>query len=284
MGARYKPSQVYPTQFPGGEAITLDPSAFDDAIRSQGLLFEHHQALPCPVGRIDKHDSLRRPHPHHVGCQNGFLYAKVGRFQALLTSNAANLDFQAQGLADASSAQCTAPRFYACDDPSAPQARVYLNQMDKLYFADERILVPHWEFVEAGPDGKDRLAFPAICVTRLVDNRNVSYSEGSDFNVLGGNIVWAGNNQPGIDPETEKGRIYAVWYLYRPWWYVKSLGHEIRVTNVDNPMTGERSAEKMPQSCTVVREYFYLNKENEDPESDDPRQVRGPEDGSFPPR
>ena len=73
-GSRYKPSALYPTQFPGGEAITLDADAFDDLINSQGAMFEHWSAMRCPVGMVDKHDTMRRPHEHHENCSNGFIY------------------------------------------------------------------------------------------------------------------------------------------------------------------------------------------------------------------
>ena len=282
MAPRYKPTSTYPTQFPGGEAVSFDPVAFDEAIKSQGVMLEHHQGMRCPVGMVDRHDTVRRPHEHHAGCQNGFLYRCEGVFQGLFTGNNANLEFRDQGLADSSQSQVTAPRFYSSDTEVEPK-RVYLSPMDKLYYRNEKILVPHWELIESSPDGNDRLQFPAVQVSRVVDNRNVSYGPG-DYEVRAGNIVWLGQSAPGIDVETGKGRVYVVHYLYRPWWYIKTMSHEIRVTNIDNDQTGERQAEKMPQSCSVVREYFYLSKESDDAIADDQRLVRGPEDGSFPPR
>lgn len=283
MSKRYKPDSSYPIDLPSGEAFSFDPDAFDDAIRSQGVLFEHWRAIRCPVGMIDRHDTVRRPHEHHEGCQNGFIYTKIGVFQAVLTGNGKQPpEIRDQGRADTSTANVTFPRFYASENQDDEPQRIYLMPYDRLYYADERLLVPNWQLVEASPSGNDRLSFPPIEVLQVVDNLGRRYSP-SDLEVTPQGVRWKGPNQPGFDSESDRGRVYTISFLYRPYWYVRQLAHEIRVTQVDDLLTGERRLERMPQEATVQREYIFLNQENDEQLEGD-REAPGPADGSFPPR
>ena len=74
---KVQPKALQETTFPAQEAVNLDPDAFDDAIRSQGLTFVHYRAMKCPIGVVDADDE-RHPHGDHGGCSNGFLYKVVG--------------------------------------------------------------------------------------------------------------------------------------------------------------------------------------------------------------
>lgn len=286
-GKRYQPTANYPTEFPGGEAITFDVDAFDEAIRSQGVLFEHFAAMRCPVGMVDRDDTVRRPHEHHEGCSNGFIYTKVGSFQALLTGNGKQVDFKDQGLGDSSTASATFPRFYAADEcnPSGGAKRVYVMPFDRIYYSDERVLVPNWEIVTAHPSGNDRLMFPAVeLLGQIVDSNGVRYSCGVDFSIINGGVHWLGPNRPGqnTDPEIGTGVTYALRYLYRPYWYIRQMVHEIRVTQVED--VDGRRVEKMPQAAVVQREYVFLNQEHDEALPSDGRSYRGPSDGSLPSR
>lgn len=283
MAPKYKPEQTYVTSFPTLEALNFDVDAFDDAIRSQGVMLEHWRAMRCPVGIVDKDDTLRRPHEHHEACSNGFIYTKVGCFQGLFTGNGRSADSKDGGVADSSSAQISCPRFYAGKegDPEC-RDRVYLAPFDRLYYTDDTFVVPNWELIEAHPTGRDRLSFQVEMITAAIDNRGVRYTP-ADFTVENGWLVWKGPNQPGLDPETQKGRIYTVHYLYRPFWYIQKLNHEIRVAAIDDPLEG-RVTERMPQGATIQREYVYLNQERDPVNAGDARMHREPADGSFPAR
>jgi hypothetical protein len=281
MASRFQPSDLTALDLPGGMSIDFDVDAFDDAIRSKGVLFEHHSGMRCPVGVIDRNDTMRRPHEHHESCSSGFIYTRVGSFQGLLASNGLSVDIRDQGGGDNSTASLTAPRFYSEDDCKPVADRIYLAPYDRLYYRDENILVKNWELVDAHLTGVDRLSFPVVAVLGdIVDNRGVRYPPGS-FSVSGGRIVWAGPDQPGQDPDTGRGRVYSATYLYRPFFYIKSMTHEIRVTQISDPVDGDRRLEKMPQSCVVVREYVFLNQERDSESASDARQVREPADGSF---
>ena len=86
--------------------------------------------------------------------------------------------------------------------------------------------------------------------------------------------------------DLSRGVIYSIRYLYRPYFYVKGLGHELRVAAAPNPLTGEKYPEQMPQAFTLQREYLFEDSQST-PDSeypDNPRQQRGPADGGFGPR
>lgn len=280
--AGYRKTASISTPFPEG-VVDFDPEKFDEVISGAGVELEHWRALRCPVGMIDPDDTLRRPHEHHEGCSNGFIYTKVGCFRGLFSGNSMNSDPRDTGVADASTAQITCPRFYAgTEDNPTCRDEVLLAPYDRLYYANAAFVVPNWELIEAHPTGKDRLSFPAERVNIVIDANGKRYSP-ADFDVVNGWIHWKGQNQPGFNAETGKGVVYSVHYVYRPFWYVQRLGHEIRVANIDDGR-GERVTERMPQSATIQREYVYLNQERDPVNSGDARQHREPADGSFPAR
>jgi hypothetical protein len=78
--------------------------------------------------------------------------------------------------------------------------------------------------------------------------------------------------------------VCSVHFSYRPFWYVKNLIHEVRVAQTEDEF-GNRTVQRMPQSCVLQREYFF-EKEQRDSQAADPegRQKPGPGDGGFGPR
>ena len=256
-------------------SVTFDVEQFDAAIQDHGPRMLHYRAMRSPGGLVDKYDS-RRPGEDHIGASNGMVYTKAGYFQCLFTSN--NKDTKTQeSLLDSANAQITPTRFYECGKP------VYLAPFDRLYLAEDSLLVTNWQLVEAHSSGRDRLKFQAVEVQDLIDANGFSYTSGSDFCVEGGQIVWSGQRRPGVDPETGKGRIYSVRYLYRPYFYIVNLGHDIRFTQQEDVMTGVKTTVRLPQQAYIQREYVFENTDVDDQSKipNDPRQVQGPADGSF---
>ena len=269
----------YVTEIPN-DLHSFDVAAFDDAIHSQGVVFVHFRATRCPVGMVDVY-SQRRPHDDHSGCSNGFIYTRAGCMTCLFVGNPKSEKHTDMMVLDTASAQATAPRFY-----DGTQTRVQIAPFDRLYLANENIAVINWELHEAHVTGLDRLSFPPVAVQDLIDNRGLRYSCGTDFEVRGGEIQWLTQNRPGIDPESGRGRVYSVRYSYRPYFYVDRLNHELRVSQADDPATGVRHLEQMPQSLSLNREYVY-RKEEQDPQAPNPeslRQIMAPADGGVGPR
>jgi len=162
---------------------------------------------------------------------------------------------------------------------------LYLAPFDRLYFADEEVLWPNWEVIEHNIAGKERLRFPAECCPEIVDSRNETYTQGVDYDVVGGGIVWrADGRRPGVDMDTQKGRICTVWYLYRPYFYVSRLGHDGRVAQYEDE-NGERKVHRMPFQAQLTREIVYENQQVSDDETKQGsgEMPRSP-DGSLPAR
>jgi hypothetical protein len=180
------------------------------------------------------------------------------------------------GLLDGSTVNATAPRFYD-DSPDS----FHPLPFDRFYLAEESILVPQWQLMEVSPTGRDKLSFPAVQVQDLVDSSGKRYRENEHFTINDGNIVWT--KGPGLDPETDRGRIYSVRYLYRPHWYCDSLSHQIRVSQIDNMITGSRDVQRMPQAMVLHREHVYLKEKSDDEavNGDTARQEYAPKAGTF---
>lgn len=275
-----KPSLVNSLDFPSGQAVSFDVEAFDDLIQSQGVKLIHFRAMRCPVGLVDRYDN-RRPEHDHSGCSNGFIYTKAGELTASFMGSGASVETLDTATVDGSSVQVTCQRFY--DGTEEP---VHIAPFDRLYLAEEGIVVPTWQLFESHITGKEKLQFPVNYVQDLMDNEGKRYIEGTDFKVEGGYIVWTGSNRPRFDAVRQKGAICAIRYLYRPYYYVQRLLHQVRVTQAEDKISGERVVQRMPQAMVLVRE-FVFEKEDKDPqapESESLRQVPGPRDGSFGPR
>lgn len=281
--------------FAPNEGFSFDAEAFDSAIRSQGVNMVHHRALICPLGITDKHDTVRREHPPHPGCSNGVLYQRVGVVRALFLENSASPRTEDAGGFDGSQARVTFPRFYdeiecgpgAAELPPDKQ-RIYVGTGDRFYL-DERESDVLWltrELVEHSISSIDRLRFPAVAVHALIDNRLFHYHQGIHFDIDSqGQICWKGigpPNSPGIDAETPegRGRVYTVWYLYRPYWYVDRIVHQGRPTQVQNGEGVDRKVENMGMEVSLTREVQYQNERaGGDPQNT--RENRAPRDGSF---
>lgn len=274
--------------FPQGVTVSFDIEEFDRQIRFHGTQFVHFRGMRCPVGIIDRSD-LRQPHPDHAGCSNGFIYTRAGEVTCLFTSNGLQVRGMDAGVLDSSTVEITIPRKYDnCEEHAfvVPYDRLYLKTPD----GSKPLLVPNWELVERHATGYDRLMFPAREVTDLMDNKGDRFACGTDFEVTGdGQIHWLGQNGPGLDPSTGKGRVYSIRYLYQPFWYVLRLQHEIRLNQVDNIVTGDRTVERFAQGCLIQREYvFHKNHQDDQVDTVAPeavaRQVKAPATGSFGPR
>lgn len=276
------PLNPFPMQFPPEQAVSFDLEAFDTAIVSQGVTLVHYRAMACPIGMIDPHD-VRKPHEDHGGCSNGFLYTQAGCVTALFTGNSHQNQQADPGIMQNANVYVTFPRFYdPCGEGDASQKPVEIAVFDRVYLKEEAITVQYWERFESHVTGKNRLSFPICCVLDLVDSTGRRYGSG-DFTVEAGQLVFA---KPPFDAESGKGLVCSIRYSYRPFWYIMQFQHEVRVTQRENPFTGERQVFKMPQAVLLQREFVFHNEQKDDqaPNPSSARQVLGPRDGTFGPR
>jgi hypothetical protein len=244
--------------------LSFDLNKQDKFVTSFAVDFLHYKAMPSPIGLKDRGD-YRRSDGTDVITSNGMIYHCAGKFSATMVDNDRSQKRSDGGLLDPSQSRLILPRFYN-KDGLADGERIYMAPGDRIYIADPDadVKVSNYQQMDY-VDGDNIPMFPIICLEApIVDSRNTKYTQGVDFTVTSdGNIRWlAGGKNPGIDPETGKGRVYSVRYLYKAYWYVISLPKEVRVTNVTNGK--ERSPERMPYHAVIVREYIYHNQNKGD--------------------
>ncbi len=264
------------------QTVSFDPNAFNELIQSQGVRLVHYKALRCPVGMVDIDDN-RRPHEDHAGCSNGFIYYKAGVVTAFMQGIGNSQQSHDVGLLESSSSATTFPQFYEESEEQvivAPFDRFFLQEENE----EDQQVVETWHLVVAHQSGIDRLHYPAQKVTKLIDSRLEEYEQCKDFELKNGNIQWTGSRRPGYQPEIDKGTVYSVRYLYRPYWYCSRLMHDLRFSQIETE--AGRQLQRMPQQALLSREYTFTNESNDSQarDADSLRQTPGPKDGGFGPR
>lgn len=260
------------------EAVSFDMAAFDNLVSSHGVTIEIYSAMICPLGSHDPDDIYG--HLGHTDCSNGFIYTKEGEVEASFLGNSSTPNFQGYGISDEATAQMSVKRFYDCpkDKP------VLIGHYYRIYLKDCAVPVVNSEIIESHQSGVDRCSYPIIDVQRIKDARGQDYQEGVDFEVKDGLIYWKPNKGPGYDTIQHRGVPFSVHYTYRPFYYVKYLPHEIRVTKDVDPATGEVSLVRGPYQLMLQREWAFHAEERVKREKSSDRDVPVPRDGSFGPR
>ena len=247
-----------PRGLPDIEQISLNLEKLDDFVTSHAVAFVHYRAIPSPIGLKDVGE-YRRSETLDTISENGFIYKKCGVFSAVLLSNSKEKKQVEGGLFDYSTARITLPRFYDPDSPEHAGDEIHLCPGDRVYIKDLEVKVVNYQRVEYEPKHVDSLQFPALCVEFLIDSLGREYQENMDFKVdKNGNIDWiVGKKNPGIDPDTGRGRIYSIRYKYNAHWYIASIPNEVRVGRVTDGDV--RKPARFPYNAVIQREYIYHN-------------------------
>jgi hypothetical protein len=238
---------------------SFDLDRLDNFVTSLGVEYIHYKGMPSPIGKNDRGD-FRRNDGVDTITSNGMIYIASGKFTATMTDNTRNRKTGESSILDPSESRLVLPRFYN-KNGIADGDRIYLLPGDRIYVADKNVDVEvsntHEMDYEPGVDN-----VPMFHIAKLelpiVDSRNIYYKECVDFIITqNGDIRWLpeGKN-PGIDPNTGKGRVYTVRYRYKAYWYIGSLIKELRVTNITDE-NGVRSPERMSYHTVAVREYVF---------------------------
>lgn len=242
---------------------SFDLTKQDAFVTSLGIDFTHYKAMPSPIGLKDRGE-YRREDGVDVVSSNGMLYYPSGVFTATMTDNTRDQKRIEQGLLDPSQSRLVLPRFYNKNATSDSKDRIYLTVGDRIYLSDKNadVRVPNYQQMSYEAEVDNVPMFPIWEMDKgcpVIDSQGLEYTLNRDFCVTtSGNIRWlpAGKN-PGIDPDTGKGRVYSIRYLYRAFWYVVALPKEVRITNVTEG--GVRRPERMAEHAIIVREYVYHN-------------------------
>jgi hypothetical protein len=265
-------SNVQSIQFPAAVSVTFDLEAFNEAIAAHGLKFVHYRAMRNPVGLIDKYDA-RRPNPDIPTSINGMYHTRAGVVAALCLGNTKETKASDAGIVDSSTAQFTPLSYY--EDTGK---RVFLSTYDRLMLEEESVLVTRHELMEASPTGVDRPKFPAVEVLDCVDSKNIRYNQCDDFEITQDGLIAWRDRRPGQEVDTGKGVVYAIRYVYRPYWIVARMIHEIRMVQQEDFMTGKRTVVQAPQSALIHREYYF---ESEAADSGTRLAEESPADGQI---
>jgi hypothetical protein len=255
--------------------------------------------MKCPIGMVDADDE-RHPHGEHGECSNGFLYKLVAPITCAVSNNSDNPQVLDIGIVNQANIMVTPPRTYDVLSAGGEPFECLLLPYDRMYLAEETIIVGNWQLFEACGGPTDKLDYPLVRVEQLVDSQGRDLVQGQDFTIDNGLLRWLeGGRQPVSNPEAGTGGICSIRYCYRPYWYVKDLPHEIRVTQLEDPATGIRHTVRMPQQALLQREYVFENQDNkgEDQSPGKPvtglpaslgqsnlRQILAPRGGGFGPR
>jgi hypothetical protein len=263
------------TRFAPQVQESFDLNRLDAFVTSLGVDFVHYRATPSPVGKNDRGD-LRRNDGVDTITSNGMIYTKAGIFTGTITDNNRSQKRGASGVLDPSEAHLVLPRFYnqlvtpgaaSPADGVAQGERIYLMPGDRVYLGDPQanVLVANSQLMDYQEEMDNVPMFPIISLQdKILDSRNIQYTQGVDFEITQqGNVRWLATGQnPGIDPDTAKGRVYTIRYLYKAYYYVVALPKEVRITNVT---TGDaRVPERMAYSAVIVREYIFHNQNRGD--------------------
>lgn len=257
---------------------SFDLDRLDNFVTGLGVEYFHYKGQPSPIGQSDRGD-YRRSDGVDTITSNGMIYRCAGKFTATMTDNSRDRKRGEAGVLDPSESKLVMPRFYN-KSALADGDRIYLSPGDRIYVADPQadVLVsnPQKMDYEVGIDNVPM--FPIVAMEMpLIDSRGIEYVQGVDYCITkDGNISWmSGGKNPGIDPDTGKGRIYSIRYLYRAYWYITVLLKEVRVTNVTTD--GQRAPDRMPYHAIAQREYMYHNQNKGDKtnqlKSKDPKRV-----------
>lgn len=244
---------------------SFDLKRLEGFVTGLGVDFTHYKAMPSPIGQKDRGD-YRRSDGVDTITSNGMIYRCAGKFTATMTDNSREQKRSGGGVLDPSESRLVMPRFYN-KQSVADGPRIYLAPGDRLYVADPDadVKVSTYHKMDYQPDIDNEPMFPIIELEeKIVDSRNIEYTQEVDFTITNsGNIRWLpGGKNPGIDPDTGKGRIYSIRYLYRAYYYIVALPKEVRVTNVTTG--GIRAPERMPYFAIIMREYIFHNQNRGD--------------------
>lgn len=240
---------------------SFDLNRLDVFVTSLGIDIMHYRAIPSPIGKNDR-GSWRRNDGVDTISSNGMIYRYAGTFTATLTTNTREEKRGPSGVIDPSEARLVMPRFYNANGAVDNGDRIYLAPGDRVYIADPNadVNVANSQMMDY-EEGIDNVPmFPIVQLQDvIVDSRNIQYNPNVDYQITtDGNIRWLpGGQNPGIDPLTGKGRIYSIVYLYRAFYYVVALPHELRITAVT--VGNIRAPARMPMHAVIMREYIFHN-------------------------
>jgi hypothetical protein len=179
------------------------------------------------------------------------LYYAETEIWGLFYSNSLEKNFEYQGLWEIGTAVVTLPTEY--EDGSQAEFNTY----DQLVVPDFTVRV--WELIEYKPTSnrQQQLRYPVVntdFVGGAVNDTLIEYTEGTDFNVVGGKIEWVAGKEPAYDASTGRGDVVVINYFCNP---VYNVLHQLRELRISQELaSGQKVAKRLPQQVLVRRDFL----------------------------
>lgn len=265
-------------------SVKEDFGANNIFISQNGILMMHYMAVPDVINQkvagdlranfgqennsqFENRDDLHR--------ENGFIYIKQKPIHVVFTSNSKNLQYTPAGLYNDSGAYATINRHYSTTNETAN-----ISEYDKLIPCEPscETFSVNWQKFQHNPTGVDRLQYPATQVLYMIDSDGVTYTQDIDFNLQAGVIRWIGGNRPGMDSTTNQGKMVAIRYTYKPYFYIKTVMHDFRsVPTLDE--YGNSRTRRGPMQALLQADWVWLDSRRNN-ENDNDAQLDAPDGGN----
>lgn len=252
-----KPDASYPntpTSFPSPmpdfiQDISIRGESWDQLANNRGIRFVHRQAAPCPNVTILNDNNHDPDCPFCDGSQ--ILYLRDKEITGTFTNNSLQKLFEIQGVWEVGTAVITFPTEY----PDGEQAD--FNTYDKLVCPDFQVRMTDLKEYDATFPNMS-LKYPVIGVfnmTSIVNGALKTYVQGTDFNIVDGNIEFVSGQEPSYNDIEEFGEVLSITYSANPVYNVLQLMHEMRVTQ--QMVDGQKVAKRLPQQVLVKRDFLF---------------------------
>ena len=167
--------------------VTLNPEAFEEFIKSQGVRMVHSRPLPCPNVR----DLYQPDHPMACNiCYNGFIYYDKSNFIGAFHNNTFERQFSKVGSWDYDQAGIIIP---VKDQDGNILDMQYFDQIELPDFT-----VRYYQRIEHNQSGIDRPQFRAVSLDAIISHSGKRYRPGVDVIIEDGRLRWIGE-RPGYD-------------------------------------------------------------------------------------
>jgi len=250
-GSNYPTSPTsYPSSFP---LLIPDPSLkgvpFDQLLQNRGIRFTHRLATPCPNMNAVADNNHDPQCPHCDG--NGIMYYREKEIWGVFQSNSLQKNFEMQGLWEIGTAVITLPTYY----PDGTAAE--FNTFDQLVLEDTSVRLWELKDYETRSDNSHQMRYPIEKVDfcgAVKDDQKVEFIEGTDFNIVNGNMEWVAGKEPDYDPITQLGEVLSIAYFAKPVYNVLQHMREIRMSQ--ELVGGVKQPVRLPQQILVKRDFL----------------------------
>ena len=114
-----------------------------------------------------------------------------------------------------------------------------------------------WQQFEYDTTATQKLRYPITGIDQMTSVENgviKTYVEGTDFNIVDGDISWISGKEPAYDSINERGTVISVSYFMNPVYSVLQHMRELRVTQ--EYVDGNKVARRLPQEVLVKRDFI----------------------------